>query len=54
MIAGKIGQDVIKAEWRLQDARIIVTAAEGIVFLSTEPDWLYTGLPLASPPMPTG
>ncbi len=44
VIAVKIGLDVIEAEWRLQDARIIVTDPEGIVFLSSEPRWLYRGL----------
>jgi two-component system C4-dicarboxylate transport sensor histidine kinase DctB len=44
VIAVKIGLDVIEAEWRLQEARIIVTDPEGIVFLSSDPAWLYQGL----------
>ncbi len=44
VIAVKIGLDVIEAEWRLQEARIIVTDPEGIVFLSSEPSWLFRGL----------
>jgi two-component system, NtrC family, C4-dicarboxylate transport sensor histidine kinase DctB len=44
VIAVKVGLDVIEAEWRTQEARIIVTDPEGIVFLSTDPDWLYQGL----------
>jgi two-component system, NtrC family, C4-dicarboxylate transport sensor histidine kinase DctB len=44
VIAVKIGLDVIEAEWRSQDARIIVTDPEGIVFLSSDPAWLYKGL----------
>jgi two-component system, NtrC family, C4-dicarboxylate transport sensor histidine kinase DctB len=47
VIAVKVGLDVIEAEWRLQEAQIIVTDPEGIIFLSTDPDWLYQGvLPL--------
>ncbi len=44
VIAVKIGLDVIEAEWRTQHYRILVTDPEGIVFLSTESDWLYKGL----------
>ncbi len=44
VIAVKIGLDVIEAEWRLQEARIIVTDLDGIVFMSSEPAWLYKGL----------
>jgi two-component system C4-dicarboxylate transport sensor histidine kinase DctB len=44
VIAVKIGLDVIEAEWRAQAARIIVTDPEGIVFMSSEPAWLYKGL----------
>jgi two-component system C4-dicarboxylate transport sensor histidine kinase DctB len=44
VIAVKIGLDVIEAEWRSQEARIIVTDPEGIVFLSSDPAWLYRGL----------
>jgi two-component system, NtrC family, C4-dicarboxylate transport sensor histidine kinase DctB len=44
VMAIKVGLDVIEAEWRRQEARIIVTDPEGIIFLSTDPDWLYRGL----------
>lgn len=44
VIAVKIGLDAIKAEWRLQESQIIVTDPEGIVFLSSDPAWLYKGL----------
>jgi two-component system, NtrC family, C4-dicarboxylate transport sensor histidine kinase DctB len=44
VVAVKVGLDVIEAEWRRQEARIIVTDPEGIIFLSTDPDWLYRGL----------
>lgn len=43
VIAVKIGLDVIEAEWRSQEARILVTDPEGIVFLSSHSDWLYKG-----------
>ncbi len=44
VIAAKIGLDVIEAEWRAQDADIMVTDPEGIVFLSTDASLLYQGL----------
>ncbi len=44
VIAAKIGLDVIEAEWRAQDAAIMVTDPEGIVFLSTDASLLYQGL----------
>lgn len=44
VIAVKVGLDAIEAEWRQQEAQIIVTDPEGIVFLSSRPDWLYRGL----------
>jgi two-component system, NtrC family, C4-dicarboxylate transport sensor histidine kinase DctB len=44
VVAVKIGLDVIEAEWRAQEARIIVTDPEGIVFLATDPGWLYRSL----------
>jgi two-component system, NtrC family, C4-dicarboxylate transport sensor histidine kinase DctB len=44
VLAVKVGLDVIEAEWRTQEARIIVTDPEGIIFMSTDPDWLYRGL----------
>lgn len=49
VIAVKVGLDAIEAEWRQQEAQIIVTDPEGIVFLSSQPAWLYRGLlPLES------
>jgi two-component system, NtrC family, C4-dicarboxylate transport sensor histidine kinase DctB len=44
VIALKIGLDEIEAEWRAQEYRILVTDPEGIIFLSTDPAWLYRGL----------
>lgn len=44
VIAVKVGLDAIEAEWRRQEAQIIVTDPEGIVFLSSRPDWLYHSL----------
>ncbi len=44
VIAIKIGLDAIEAEWRAQEARIMVTDPDGIVFLSTDPAWLYKSL----------
>jgi two-component system C4-dicarboxylate transport sensor histidine kinase DctB len=44
VIAVKVGLDAIEAEWRQQEAQIIVTDPEGIVFLSSQPSWLYRGL----------
>jgi two-component system C4-dicarboxylate transport sensor histidine kinase DctB len=44
VIAVKIGLDSLEAEWRAQAAQIFVTDPEGIVFLSTDPGWLYKGL----------
>ena len=44
VVAVKVGLDVTEAEWRSQEARIIVTDPEGIVFLSSYAHWLYKGL----------
>lgn len=44
VIAVKIGLDAVEASWRGSDARIFVTDPEGIVFMSSVPDWLYGGL----------
>ena len=44
VIALKIGLDEIEAEWRVQEYRILVSDPEGIIFLSTDPAWLYRGL----------
>jgi two-component system, NtrC family, C4-dicarboxylate transport sensor histidine kinase DctB len=49
VIAVKIGLDVIEAEWRLQDPHVVVTDPEAIVFLSTDPAWLYKGMLPLSP-----
>jgi two-component system, NtrC family, C4-dicarboxylate transport sensor histidine kinase DctB len=49
VIAVKIGLDVIEAEWRRQDAHVIVTDPEGVVFLSTDPAWLYKAMLPLSP-----
>ncbi len=47
VIAVKVDLDAIEAEWRRQSEAILVTDPEGVVFLSTEPEWLYQGfLPL--------
>jgi two-component system, NtrC family, C4-dicarboxylate transport sensor histidine kinase DctB len=44
VIALKIGLDEIEAEWRAQEYRLLVSDPEGIIFLSTDPAWLYRGL----------
>ena len=44
VVAVKIGLDVIESEWRTQEAQIMVTDPEGIVFLATDPAWLYKSL----------
>lgn len=44
VMALKIGLDEIEAEWRAQEYRILVNDPEGIIFLSTDPAWLYRGL----------
>ena len=47
VLALKIGVDEIEAGWRARDYRILVTDPEGVVFMSTDPGWLYRGfLPL--------
>lgn len=49
VLALKIGVDAIEAGWRARDYRILVTDPEGVVFMSTDPGWLYRGLlPLAA------
>lgn len=40
-LAVTVGLDEIEADWRRQAARILVTDPEGIVFLSSDPDWLF-------------
>jgi two-component system, NtrC family, C4-dicarboxylate transport sensor histidine kinase DctB len=49
VIAVKIALDVIEAEWRRQEAKIIVTDPEGIVFMSSQPAWLFKGLKPLTP-----
>lgn len=44
IVALKIGIDDHEAGWRSPDHHIIVTDPEGIIFMSTERDWLYRGL----------
>lgn len=44
VIALKIDLDEIEAEWRAQEYHILVSDPEGIIFLSTDPAWLYRGL----------
>ncbi len=44
VVAIKVGLDAIEAEWRQQEAQILVTDPEGIVFLSSQPNWLFRGL----------
>jgi two-component system C4-dicarboxylate transport sensor histidine kinase DctB len=44
VLALKIGVDEIEASWRAPDYRILVTDPEGVVFMSTDADWLYRGL----------
>lgn len=49
VLALKIGVDGIEAGWRARDYRILVTDPEGVVFMSTDPGWLYRGfLPLTA------
>ncbi len=49
VLALKIGVDKIEAAWAARDYRILVTDLEGIVFMSTDPGWLYHGLLPLSP-----
>lgn len=44
VVALKIGVDDLEASWRGAEYQIIVSDPEGIVFMSTEPNWLYRGL----------
>ena len=44
VLALKIGVDEIEAGWQARGYRILVTDPEGVVFMSTDPDWLYRGL----------
>jgi two-component system C4-dicarboxylate transport sensor histidine kinase DctB len=49
VLALKIGVDEIEAGWAARDYRILVTDPEGIVFMSSDPAWLYRGLLPLSP-----
>lgn len=42
--AVKVAMDPIEEAWRGSEYRVMVTDPEGIVFLSSEPGWLYRGL----------
>ncbi|MEY4982536.1 MAG: hypothetical protein RIR62_802 [Pseudomonadota bacterium] len=44
VVALKIGVDDIEAGWKGAEYRIMVSDPEGIVFMSSEADWLYAGL----------
>ncbi|HLQ17983.1 MAG TPA: ATP-binding protein, partial [Tabrizicola sp.] len=44
VLALKIAVDEIEAGWRARDYRILVTDPEGVIFMSTDPGWLYRGL----------
>ena len=44
VIAFKVGLDHIEAAWRDDEHRIIVSDPDGIIFLSSDPRWLYAGL----------
>ncbi len=44
VIAFKLGLDHIEETWRNDEHRIIVSDPEGIVFMSSDPRWLYAGL----------
>jgi two-component system, NtrC family, C4-dicarboxylate transport sensor histidine kinase DctB len=44
VIAIKLGLDHIEATWRADEHQIIVSDPEGIIFLSSDPRWLYAGL----------
>ena len=44
VLALKIGVDEIEAGWNAREYRILVTDPDGIVFMSTDPGWLYRGL----------
>jgi len=41
VLAIKIDLDAIEASWRGSDYEVIVTDPEGIVFMSTHPDWTF-------------
>lgn len=41
VITVTVGLDEVEADWRRQEAHILVTDPEGIVFLSSDPRWLF-------------
>jgi two-component system C4-dicarboxylate transport sensor histidine kinase DctB len=52
VLALKIGVDAIEAGWAARDYHILVTDPQGIVFMTSNPNWLYRGLdPLSSDQM---
>jgi two-component system, NtrC family, C4-dicarboxylate transport sensor histidine kinase DctB len=52
VLALKIGVDQIEAGWAAREYRILVTDPDGIVFMSTEKEWLYRAFfPLVPPQM---
>lgn len=44
VVAFKVDLDVIEETWRGGDYEIIVTDPEGIIFLSSRPEWLFSGI----------
>lgn len=44
VVALKIGVDEMETGWRSAEYDIVVADPEGIVFMATEPDWLYRGM----------
>ena len=44
VVAVKIGLDAIEAEWRAQKAQVFVSDPEGMIFLSSQPNWLFQSM----------
>lgn len=44
VVALKIGVDDIEAGWASAEYEVVVSDPEGIIFMATQPDWLYRGL----------
>ena len=44
VVAFKVDLDAIEEAWRGGDHEIIVTDPEGIIFLSSRPEWLFAGI----------
>ncbi len=44
VLALKIGVDAIETGWTAREYRILVTDPDGVVFMSTDPGWLYHAL----------